>query len=183
MQCVQTLGSWNWSGTHSSLQPNVPLFRRFRARFWVFWGGKQTRLWSIGMEALPEWYKYLTYNLCNVCKPLEVTIQVALISFCSLTYLHLLVSHYYFEGSGVVNGVVRWVSVLRIFLNDTNIFLYQVWCVQTLGSHNWSGAHPFIKPKVPRLNRFTSIFWAFWDDNDKAVGQTKSTNPYANTRL
>ena len=47
----------------SSLHPNVPPFRGFRARFWVFWGGKLTFLWSISTKALSKWSKHLLYIL------------------------------------------------------------------------------------------------------------------------
>ena len=36
------------------LEPNVPLFRCFRARIWAFWGGKRTDSWSIVTKALSE---------------------------------------------------------------------------------------------------------------------------------
>ena len=63
------LGSHNWSCAHLFLQLNVPSCRRFRAIFWVFWGGKQTCLWNTGTKALPEWYKHLLYILyCTLAK-------------------------------------------------------------------------------------------------------------------
>ena len=54
--------------------------------------GKQFCSWVIGTKALPEWYKHLLYNQCNVHKHLEVIIEVSLILFYSLTYLRLGVS-------------------------------------------------------------------------------------------
>ena len=33
-------------------------------------GGKQFRSWGIGAKALPELYKHLIYNQCNMCKHL-----------------------------------------------------------------------------------------------------------------
>ena len=192
MQCLQSLGSHNWSGAHPFLQPSVPPFWGFRAAgFLAFWGGKRTRSWGIGTKALPEWYKHLIYNQCNMCKHLEVIIEVSLIPFYSvlylrlgvseqdlgcfggkqfrswcigtkalpewykhliynqcnvykhleviievslilfysLTYLRLCVSELLFWRSRVVNRLVCGVSVSRPFLNDTNIFLYPMQCV------------------------------------------------------
>ena len=63
----------------------------------------------------------ILYNPCNVCKHLEVTIEVALILFYSLTYLRLGVSKLDFVRSGVVKDLVYGVWVPRHFLNDTNI--------------------------------------------------------------
>ena len=61
------------------------------------------------------------YVQCDVCKHLEAMIEVALILFYSITYLCFGVSEQDFRRSGVVNWLVRGVSVPRHFLNDTNI--------------------------------------------------------------
>ena len=81
MQCIQTLGRHNWRVEHQFLQPNVPPFQGFRAWFFAFWGGKRTRSWGIGTKALPDQYKHLIYNQCNVYKHFEVIIEVSLILF------------------------------------------------------------------------------------------------------
>ena len=132
MQCIQTLESHNWSVAHPYLQPNVPLCSSFRARFLVFWDGKDTRSWSISTKALPEWYKPLKYISCDVCKHLEDIIEVSLILFYSQTYLCVAVSELNFWRSGVVNGLVCGLSVSRHFLNDTNtLYIYHVMCANT----------------------------------------------------
>ena len=141
MWCVQTLGRHNWSVAHPFLQPNVPLCSGFRAGFLVFWGGKDICSWNISNKALPEWYTLLLYIPCNVCTHLEVIIEVVLISIYSQTYLCVVV---YFWLSGLVNGLVPEVSVPRNFLKFTQIYIHLMWCVQTLGRHNRSGAHPFL---------------------------------------
>ena len=41
MKCVKILGSHNWSGAYSSLQPNVLPSSGFKARFWAFWVGNR----------------------------------------------------------------------------------------------------------------------------------------------
>ena len=67
-----------------------------------------------------------------MCKPLEVTIEVALILFYSLKYLRLGGSELDFGRSGVVNGLICGVSVSRDFLDDTNIlYITHTTCVNT----------------------------------------------------
>ena len=153
MWCVQTLGRYNWSVAHPFLQPNVPLCSGFRARFLVFRDGKDTRSWSISIKALPEWYKPLKDISCDVCKHLEDIIEVSLILFYSQTYLCVAVSELDFWRSGVGKILILGVSVPRHFHNDTNSFTYPMWCVRTLGRHNWSGAHLYLQPNVPLCSR------------------------------
>ena len=72
------------------------------------------------------------FDLCDVCKHMEVTIEVLLILFYILTYLRLGVSKLNFGCSGVVNRLVCIVSVPRHFLNDTNIsYITHVMCANT----------------------------------------------------
>ena len=68
-------------GAHPFLQTNVPQCCGFIAVFLVFGGGIRTCSWGIGTKALPDWYKHLIYNQCNVYKHLEVIIEMALIPF------------------------------------------------------------------------------------------------------
>ena len=57
-----------------------------------------------------------------MCKHLEDIIEVALICIYNQTYLRVAVSEQDFWHSGVVNGLIREVSVPKTFLNDTNLF-------------------------------------------------------------
>ena len=80
------------------------------------------------------------------------------IHFYSQTFLRLLD----FLRSGVVNGILRGVSVPRHLLNDTNILYITNSMYSILGSHNWSVAHPFLQPNVPPFWGFRAWFSAFW---------------------
>ena len=66
----------------------------------------------------------LIYNQLNVYKHLEDIIEVLLLLFYSLTYLRFGVSELDFWRFGVVNGLVRGVSVPRHFLNDKKHHIY-----------------------------------------------------------
>ena len=58
---------------------------------------ENTRSWSISTTALPELYRPLLYISCDVCKHLEDTIEVALISIYSQSYLCVAVSERVFN--------------------------------------------------------------------------------------
>ena len=83
--------------------------------------GKQSRSWCIGTKALPEWYKHLIYNQWNMCKHLEVIIEMSLILFYGLMFIRFGESELDIRRYMVVNGLICGVSVPRHFLNDTNI--------------------------------------------------------------
>ena len=72
------------------------------------------------------------FNLCDMCKYLEVTIEVLLILFYSLTYLRIGVSELNFGHYVVVKGLARRVSVPRHFLNDANVlYITYAMCTNT----------------------------------------------------
>ena len=126
------LGSHNWSVAHPFLQI-TSLLRGFRAGFSPFWGSKLTRSWGIGTKALPESYKHLIYNQCNVYKHLGDIIEESNINFYSLTFLRFGVSELDFWRSGVVNGLIHGVSVPRHFLNDQNI----LYIINAMYTNTW----------------------------------------------
>ena len=128
MQCIQTLGSYNWSVAHPFIQPNALPFWGFRAGFLAFWGGKRTSLCGISAKALPAWYKYLIYNQCNVHKHLEVIIEVSLIQFYIQTFFRFGVSELDFWRSGVVNGLVHGVpAVVKSIPARRSRLVFELW--------------------------------------------------------
>ena len=132
MWCVQTLGSHNFRVPHPFLSQTCLRLAGFRARFLALWSSKRTRSLSFSTKALPEWYTPLLYIPCDVCKHLEDIIEVSLICIYSQMYLRVGISEQDFRLSGVVNGLVREVSVPRTFLNDTNIlYIFHVMCANT----------------------------------------------------
>ena len=67
----------------------------------------------------------------------------------------------YFYCSRVVNRLFLAVSELRHILNDTNIFIYLVRCIQTPGKLNWSTAHPSLSPNIDQFTNFVTILIVF----------------------
>ena len=111
---------------------NQTYFRRFKAIFLAFCGGKRTCSLEYLHKRTSWMIQYVIYNPCIVCKHLKVTIDVALILFYSLTYLCFGVSEHHFWRSGVVNTLIHGVSIPRPFLSDIRIlYLYNLMCSNT----------------------------------------------------
>ena len=125
MWYVQSLGSHNWSVTHSFLHPNVP---------YLCLGVSEL---DFGLSAVVNWrvhevsilrhflndtiILYITHAIYSNTWTSQVIELALIILLYILTYLRWGVSKSHFGRSGVVNGLVCGVSVPSHFLNDTNI--------------------------------------------------------------
>ena len=79
-----------------------------------------------------------------------------LILFYSQTYLYLVDSEQDYEHFGVMNGLVRAVSIPRHFLIDTKILFSHLMCANT------SVPHSFLQPNVPPFSNLRAKIWVFW---------------------
>ena len=165
MWCMQILGRKKCSGGHPFLQLNLPLFSGFRARFWTFWGGKRTHLWSISAKALSEWYKHLVYITCDVRANMWTTKLVCRLSFFLPNVPAFSGVIAGFWAFGVVIRLVCRVSVPGHFLNDTNIFyiFHVIYAITWKTTFKWLSSF-FIVKCTSVFSSFKGKSWAFWGD-------------------
>ena len=83
---------------------------------------------------------------------------MALIPFYSLTYLRSCVSDLDFRHYGVETDSFVEYRYQGISWMIQTSFIYPIWYVQTLESHNWSGAHPFLQPNITPFGGLEQVF-------------------------